>query len=293
MKCLKCTNDKFIEELTFFDPEIKGEIVEITIPCIVCAKCKTPFVDGERMNLLRREAADMYRKKHKLLTSAQIVAYRETLGMSQIQFARYLNVGEASIKRWETCFVQDASQDDHIRVKCDAAYAEMNFLNVHWKLDEPDIFSGNKKFNLQIFKQVALFLAKETKASLIYLNKFHFYNDFLHFLKKKSSMTGARYVPLKYGPCPDQYKSIYDSLVRGGFLRERPNHSYEVLVEPDLNLLDFSEIETLRQIVKLHKSMGAKEVYELSHKEKAYTETPECNFISYEYAKDLQILKKL
>jgi len=89
--------------------------------------------------------------------------------MSQIQFARYLNVGEASIKRWETCFIQDASQDDHIRVKCDAAYAEMNFLNVHWKLDEPDIFSGNKKFNLQIFKQVALFLAKETKASLIYV----------------------------------------------------------------------------------------------------------------------------
>ena len=46
--------------------------------------------------------------------------------MSQAAFANYLKVGEASIKRWETYFVQDVVQDDHIRLKCDEAYAEVN-----------------------------------------------------------------------------------------------------------------------------------------------------------------------
>jgi hypothetical protein len=45
--------------------------------------------------------------------------------MSQTAFASYLKVGEASIKRWETYYVQDVVQDDHIRLKCDEAYAEL------------------------------------------------------------------------------------------------------------------------------------------------------------------------
>ena len=115
MKCLKCSSDKFIEELVRFEPEVKEEIVKVTVPCHVCQNCKTPLMDTDQMNVLRRTAADQYRKLHGLLTSSQIVAYREELGMPQSSFARYLNVGETSVKRWETYYVQDAGQDDHIR----------------------------------------------------------------------------------------------------------------------------------------------------------------------------------
>jgi hypothetical protein len=52
------------------------------------------------------------------LTSEEIINYRALLGMSQVAFANYLKVGEASIKRWETYFVQDVVQDDHIRFRC-------------------------------------------------------------------------------------------------------------------------------------------------------------------------------
>jgi hypothetical protein len=38
--------------------------------------------------------------------------------MTQRQFAEFLRVGEASVKRWETWLVQDASSDELIRVKC-------------------------------------------------------------------------------------------------------------------------------------------------------------------------------
>jgi hypothetical protein len=43
---------------------------------------------------------------------------REALGMSQATFAKFLRVGEASVKRWETWLVQDAGNDELMRVKC-------------------------------------------------------------------------------------------------------------------------------------------------------------------------------
>lgn len=292
MKCLKCNCSEFIEQNIRFDPEVKGEIIEVIVPCKVCKNCNAPFMSTEQMNVLRRAAADKYRELHDLLTSSQIITYRKELGMSQSSFARYLNVGEASIKRWETYYIQDASQDDHIRLKCDEAYAEINFLDVHWKRHAPDLYSGNKKFNLQLFKNVALLLVQYTKTSILYLNKLHFYIDFVHFKNHGTSLTGARYIPLKYGPCPDQFRTIYDELVNKGHLKENVDHTYEALTPPDFSLFDDNEKETLEYILKLCKTQGTKKLYDLSHKEKGYTETTECAFISYKFAKDLLISEK-
>ena len=292
MKCLKCGCSEFSEQKTRFDPEFKGEIVEVIVPCQVCSHCKTPFMNNEQMNVLRRATADKYKKLHSLLTSSELIAYREKLGMSQSSFARYLHVGEASIKRWETYYVQDLSQDEHIRLKCDEAYAEINFFDVYWIRHKPDVYSGNRKFNLQLFKNVALFLVQYAKESIIFLNKLHFYVDFLHFKKYGTSLTGARYVPLKYGPCPDQYRTIYSGLVSKGYLKENKDHSYEALSSPDLTMFDDNErktLECIHQFIHLH---GAKKLYALSHKEKGYVETDECAFISYEFAKDLLISKQ-
>ena len=102
------------------------------------------------------------------------------LGMSQAAFANYLKVGEASIKRWETYFVQDAVQDDHIRLRCDEAYAELNALEVHWKSHPPDIYSGNRSFCLELFKQAVRYIIEFTKSPL-FLNNSLFYADFKHF----------------------------------------------------------------------------------------------------------------
>lgn len=289
MKCLKCSNEKFEIERARFTPEIKNQLMEVEVPCFVCKECGATLMDSSQMNALRRAAADRYRELNQLLTSVQIVKYREGLGMSQAAFARYLNVGEASIKRWETYFIQDNSQDDHIKLRCDESYAETNYLNVHWKYQEPDIFSGNKKFSLEIFKQIALYLATKTRESIIFINKLHFYIDFYHFKKYGTSITGARYVPLKYGPCPDQYKIIYDSLEKNGILYGHEKNKYNTQTEPDLTVFDDQEKETLEYIYAIYSKRGARFLYDLSHKEKGYIDTSECTFISYEYANSLKI----
>ena len=74
MKCFKCDGEEFVEELTKFAPEIKDEVVEFILPCLVCKRCKNPRIDTKQMDLLRKAGTDKYREKHNLLTSQQIIA---------------------------------------------------------------------------------------------------------------------------------------------------------------------------------------------------------------------------
>lgn len=289
MRCLKCDSEKFETQRMRFSPERKGEAVEVVVPCSVCKNCHEPVMDGKQMNVLRKSAADAYRKLHNLLTSDQIIQYREALGMSQAQFARYLNVGEASIKRWETYFIQDPSQDDHLRLKCDEAAAEINYLQLYCKYQEPDIYSGFKKFSLELFKNASLYLLDKTKVSRIYLNKLLFYVDFYHFKIHGKSLTGAKYIPVKFGPCPDQCKIIFDNFEKNGLFQNEDGLKDINLSKPDLSLFDDQEKATLDYIYQLFKQHGAKHLYELSHTENGFKETAECTFISYDYAKNLKI----
>lgn len=118
MICLKCDNEQFTPGETEVKQEFRGETLHVRTPVMLCQSCGWHTVGNDQIAELRRRTADAYRKKHNLLTSAQIKAMREALGMSQAAFAKFLRVGEASVKRWETWLVQDASSDELIRVKC-------------------------------------------------------------------------------------------------------------------------------------------------------------------------------
>jgi len=96
-------------------------------------------------------------------------------------------------------------------------------------------------------------------------------------------------VPLKYGPCPDQYKIIYNSFEKNGVLNSRASNKYNTKIKPDLSVFDDSEKETIEYIYSLYALHGARYLYDLSHKEKGYIDTSECTFISYEYANSLKI----
>jgi len=288
MKCLNCDSEQFESKKIRFNPEIKGEEVEVIVPAFVCTQCQTPFMDGEQMNVLRKNAADKYRTTHNLLTSQQIIKYRAALGMSQAAFANYLKVGEASVKRWETYFVQDVVQDDHIRLKCDEAYAELNALEVHWKSNASDIYSGNRPFCLELFKQAVRYLIGFTKSPL-FLNKALFYADFKHFQKYGVSITGARYVHLDYGPCPDQYQSIYELFLQKKVLVSGGHHILKSPEKPDLAVFSDSEKEILALVAQLAQKDGGKKLLKISHDEEAFTNSEPLQQISYALSVNLKI----
>lgn len=288
MKCLNCDCEKFELKATRFNPEIKGEEIEVVVPAFVCAKCQTPLMDGEQMNVLRRSSANKYRKLHNLLTSEEIIKYRASLGMSQAAFANYLKVGEASIKRWETYYIQDVVQDDHIRLKCDEAYAELNALEVHWKSHSSDIYSGNRLFCLELLKQAVRYLIKFTKSPL-FLNKALFYADFKHFQRYGTSITGTRYVHLDYGPCPDQYQSLYQLFLTKGILISGGHHILKSSEKPDLSVFSDTEREVLEFVAQIAHPDGGKKLLKVSHEEEAYKKTEPLQLISYEFSKELKI----
>jgi transcriptional regulator with XRE-family HTH domain len=71
-----------------------------------------------------RGAADAYRIRHMLLTTREIDQMRRNLGMTWKQFAKYVNVGIATLKRWMRGEIQTAALDSLVRLKADPSYAQ-------------------------------------------------------------------------------------------------------------------------------------------------------------------------
>ena len=132
MICVRCENEEFaLVPEAELEQDFRGETLKVAAPSMVCTKCGWTMLGPGQLDELRRRTADAYRKNHRLLTSAEIKGCREVLGMSQREFAEFLKVGEASVKRWETWQVQDQSSDELIRLKCELAKS-LNLSGKNW-----------------------------------------------------------------------------------------------------------------------------------------------------------------
>jgi putative zinc finger/helix-turn-helix YgiT family protein len=118
MICFKCDNEEFDVLETSVPQEFRGEKLDVKAHVSACKKCGWQVFAPGQTDELRKRTADAYRKKHHLLTSSEIAALRNCRGMSQEAFAKFVDVGVASIKRWETSTVQEAVYDRAIRQKC-------------------------------------------------------------------------------------------------------------------------------------------------------------------------------
>jgi putative zinc finger/helix-turn-helix YgiT family protein len=137
MTCIHCRKAELKRQKTDMPAELKGEPVLVPqIDALVCPRCGYKTLHGSRMSEYMHAAADAYRRKKQLLTSQEIRSRREQLRMTQDQFASYLGVGSASVKRWELGQVQDRAMDRLIRIMTDPAEALRNYQHVR-ALTEP------------------------------------------------------------------------------------------------------------------------------------------------------------
>jgi putative zinc finger/helix-turn-helix YgiT family protein len=112
--------------MTMTSGEYAGERFRVPAEGMVCPNCGYATLHAGQIDALSTKLADAYRKRHGLLTSSEIRKIRSELGMSQQEFAAYLNVGVASVKRWELGKVQERSMDDLVRIKCSLPSARRN-----------------------------------------------------------------------------------------------------------------------------------------------------------------------
>lgn len=110
--------------------KVRGEPFTVETEAMVCDRCGFQVLTEEQSAAYTAAISDAYRRKHGLLTSEDLKQARKRLGFSQAQFARYLKVGIASVKRWEAGLIQDQALDELIRLKTDREYARRNVYEI-------------------------------------------------------------------------------------------------------------------------------------------------------------------
>jgi len=148
MECPLCDKIHEIEERTRIAKTIiKGEEVnyeETYYFCLNSDEDENEFVTGKMENENLLNARNEYRKAHGLLTSDDIVSIREKYGLSQVDLAKLLGWGEATISRYESRAIQDDAYDNMLRIISDNPLAAMELLQKNGEQ-----FAGLKKMGIK------------------------------------------------------------------------------------------------------------------------------------------------
>jgi putative zinc finger/helix-turn-helix YgiT family protein len=148
IECPLCGKVHDVEERTRIAKIIiKGERVDYVENYYFCSNCddgENEFTNGkmENENLLR--ARNAYRTEHDLLTSDGIIAIRENYGLSQVDLAKLLGWGEATISRYESKAIQDDAYDNMLRIIKDNPLITLEMLQKNGEQ-----FTENKKQSIK------------------------------------------------------------------------------------------------------------------------------------------------
>lgn len=120
------------------------EYEERFLLCRNCAEEENEFETGSMTNENMMAARNAYRTAHGLLTSDEIIEIRESYGLSQVDLARLLGWGEATISRYESKAIQDEAYDNMLRIIRDNPLKAIEFLDKN-----QDKFSGMKRAQIR------------------------------------------------------------------------------------------------------------------------------------------------
>ena len=247
-------------ELTF-----KGVDIAIEADTYVCPECGLEAGTLQTAGALQMAMADAYRAKQGLLTSDEIKALRKSRNLTQHQLAGVMNIGIASIKRWETGTVQSASMDHALRMQLQCRI-------------QADNYSGNREISLPRIKLVArqletIFGKRLLKKGdkFLYLAKYLWYADFLCFRQIDRSLTGASYAAMTYGPQLNNYRDLIDPI----------KASDENEAEP----LSGDELRILKRVAE--KFPEEQMAYDAAHRERIWIEAGIGALIPYSCALEI------
>ena len=300
---------------------VKGEDITITARVKKCEICNAELFDVDLDTENLKEAYREYKKNHNLMQSKEIITLRKKFHLTQSMLALLVGCTQATIARYERGSIQSETHNtalmllqnpNNVRAVLEMKKAEfslsdykvlsecltsgkstldtelVNFLERTYNYP-PDVYSGFKKFDVEKLKAVILFFAlNQISLYKTKLMKLLWFADMMFFKKNVISITGMKYIHQKYGPVPNNHSlclSIMDAL--GVIELQEQEYGEVVLPKSDKSLLDKlseSELEVLKSVNSKFLYAKAKDLSELSHKERGYQKTDLLDPISYEYA---------
>lgn len=238
--CGREVETKIITRREIFN--VCGEDIEVEAQVMVCADCGEELFNEELDSATLINAYNEYRRRHKLLLPEEIRKIREQYGLSQRSFAKLLNWGDKTIRRYENGAVQDRAHNslllflrepENMRTyltENEVALDEkqvVKLLDTVDKLEQDtdfrvgrryfDLFfsripceeNGFKGFDYEKLCAMVLFFANKSAGLLkTKLMKLLNYSDMIFYKENGLSISGLKYAHLPYGPVPDNFDMI-------------------------------------------------------------------------------------
>lgn len=312
--------------------EVRGEEITLDVTYRKCLDCIAEWEnleDGDDLDMAYR----IYRERHNMLQPEDIKELRKQYDLTQSELSKLLGCGLVTITRYEKGMLQSTVHDNMLKlmeeprnlhamllqsphVIPEEKYNRLisflsdrmlsrsceDIINIKHSY-ESGILSGYSKFDLNKCKQIILYMCDNDGTLKTKLNKELFYCDNLHYKYHNKSITGLRYRAIKYGPVPENYNLIFNTLVAEGLLEvehidygyaneygeDVVGHKYKSLTEPDLSVFTPEEIKVLQQVKEYFADWSSSDIVDYSHKEDAYKYTEANDLISYKYAAGLSI----
>ena len=280
MSCPLCDKTHEIEERKRITTiTLKGEEVAYEERFYFCANAddENEFQTGAMTNENLLNARNAYRVKMGLLTSDDIVAIRESYGLSQVDLAKLLGWGEATISRYESKAIQDEAYDTMLRLIKDNPLQALEFLKKNCdkftykkrleirskiveKIDsygkeiltrqtfegetanfeEPSDSNGFTMLNIDKIEAIISYIAEKVNHLFkVKLMKMLWYTDVLSFIENGCSMTGMVYRHENMGALPVGHYSLMN--LENLNIQEEMSHNYDTMlhVYPTVNM-DYS-----------------------------------------------------
>lgn len=290
MNCPLCDKMHEVEERERITSiTIKGEEVTYKENFYFCANARedeNEFETGAMTNANLLNARNAYRVQNGLLTSNEIVAIRENYGLSQVDLAKLLGWGEATISRYESKAIQDEAYDTMLRMVKDNPLQALEFLkknenkfspakraeirtNIVEKLnsygkefltrqalegeyanfEEASDANGFTTLNINKIEAAISYIAeKVTNLYKVKLMKMLWYADVLSYIEIGSSITGMVYRHDKLGALPIGHYSLMN--LENLNVQEEISYNYDTMlhVYPTVNI-DYSVLSKAEKAI--------------------------------------------
>ncbi len=190
-------------------------------------------------------------------------------------------------------FTSPQNEETHELAKMLARSAPEN-THVTSEVTEPvaeSVFNGERKFSAaKLGAMMEYLLSKGRYVYKTNLNKLLFYSDMTAFYLNGQGISGSVYLNRPFGPVADPAAEILDDLIDAGKVKIADGTKHFVADPTRSDVLDDKEIEVLDWVLKTYGEMGAREISDLSHTERAYKDTRPNEPIAYAYAKFFKTL---
>jgi putative zinc finger/helix-turn-helix YgiT family protein len=244
--------------------QFKGVDVTYTARLHQCGECGLELASIDEAATMQEQLSDAYRQAVGLLGSEEICRLRQENGLSQQALADALDIGIASIKRWESGVIQSKSMDALLRT-----LLQKNPCNEH---------TGNREFSIPRIRLVLDAFESQLGRPLLkkddrmlYAAKYLWYADMSACRDLGQSITGATYAALPMGPQLNNYRDLVDEILKADLSAVSP--------------LSQAELDIIAAVAQTFPTN--KQVYDASHREALWQHCPTGALIPYSRAAEL------